>query len=98
MGQHNNNNNNSSNPDFFFPLMENNFSKIFCIIFEAVFTVVTIPAAIGIIWFIKTSSKIKETLINRFVVRAVIVGFEYVLLVQVSKTRAFHLLRSYINT
>lgn len=81
--------NNSRNTDFFFPLMENNFSKIFCIIFEAVILAVTITAAFGIIWFVKKSSKTKETLINRLVVRTVIAGFEYVLLIQVRKAKLF---------
>lgn len=75
--------NNNSNADFFLPLMENSFSKIFCIIFEVVVLTITSVGAIGIVWFIKKSSKTKETLINRLVVRAVIVGLEYTVFVQV---------------
>ena len=72
-----------NNTDFFYPLMENNFSKFFCIGFAAVSLTVTILACVGIVWFINTSTNSKETLINRFVLRTITMVFEYIFLVQV---------------
>ena len=51
--------------------------------FAAISLTVTITGCVGIVWFINTSTNSKETLINRFVLRAITMGFEYTFFVQV---------------
>ena len=79
-----------NNTDFFYPLMENHYSKIFCMAFAAISLTVTITGCVGIVWFINTSTNSKETLINRFVLRAITMGFEYTFFVQVFLWINFH--------
>ena len=69
--------------DFFEPLMQQKGYAIFLISLATVCAAIGASGNLGVLWFVNHSSEAKPTLMNRFIVKVCLTGFQYYFFVQV---------------